>query len=121
MQEPPPPIIPRLPTAISLSKILTTPSPPRIMTTEIQNSNPTILSDADLPTRLRPAEAAKSSAYGSGLFASTLSFSGDSVDPASQYLSAESESEGDDLLEEPIDEQEIYGMWLAATCKMKPI
>lgn len=80
------------------------------MTTEIQNSNPTILSAADLPTRLRPAEAAKSSAYGSGLFASTLTFTGDSVDPASQYLSAESESEGDDLLEEPIDEQEIYGM-----------
>ncbi|PLN75511.1 protein FAM96B [Aspergillus taichungensis] len=80
------------------------------MTTEIQNSNPTILSDADLPTRLRPAEAAKSRAYGSGLFASTLSFPGDSVDPASQYLSAESESEGDDLLEEPIDEQEIYDL-----------
>lgn len=91
------------------------------MTTEIQNSNPTILSDADLPTRLRPAEAAKSSAYGSGLFASTLNFpGGDSVDPASQYLSAESESEGDDLLEEPIDEQEIYGMWLAATIQMRP-
>lgn len=73
---------------------------------EIQNSNPTILNAADLPTRLRPATTGKSGT-GSGIFTQSLSNTSDffSTSPLS---SSESESE-DELMEEPIDEQEIYG------------
>lgn len=66
--------------------------------TEIQNSNPTILDAADLPTRLRPT-AHKAGDY--GLFTSAVPLPAD-------FESASSDSD-DDLLEEPIDEQEIYG------------
>lgn len=66
---------------------------------EVQNSNPTILNAADLPTRVRPT--AKSDDYGSGIFAAA-------PNPA-DFLSSDSEQDDDDLLEEPIDEQEIYG------------
>lgn len=73
---------------------------------EIQNSNPTILNAADLPTRLRPAATGKS-ATGTGIFTQSLSNASDffSTSPLS---SSEPESD-DDLMEEPIDEQEIYG------------
>ncbi|RJE18726.1 hypothetical protein PHISCL_08941 [Aspergillus sclerotialis] len=75
---------------------------------EMQNSNPTILNAADLPTRLRPAATGKPGAYGSGIFTQSLSNASDffSTSPLS---SSESESE-DDLMEEPIDEQEIYDL-----------
>jgi hypothetical protein len=64
---------------------------------EVQNLNPTILNVADLPTRNRSTK--KSSDYESGIFAA--------VPNPADFLS--SDSEDDDLLEEPIDEQEIYG------------
>lgn len=66
---------------------------------EVQNSNPTILNAADLPTRSRPT--VKSGDYGSGIFAA--------VPNPADFLSSDSEQDDDDLLEEPIDEQEIYG------------
>ncbi|KAJ5330994.1 MIP18 family protein [Penicillium atrosanguineum] len=65
---------------------------------EMQNSNPTILNVADLPTRSR--STVKSADYGNGIFAAV-------ANPA-DFLS--SDSEDDDLLEEPIDEQEIYDL-----------
>lgn len=64
---------------------------------EMQNSNPTILNAADLPTR--SPSAIKAADYGNGIFAA--------VPNPADFLS--SDSEDDDLLEEPIDEQEIYG------------
>lgn len=64
---------------------------------EMQNSNPTILNVADLPTR--SPSAIKAADYGNGIFAA--------VPNPADFLS--SDSEDDDLLEEPIDEQEIYG------------
>lgn len=64
---------------------------------EMQNSNPTILNVADLPTRNRPT--IKAGDRPSGIFAA--------VPNPADFLS--SDSEDDDLLEEPIDEQEIYG------------
>lgn len=64
---------------------------------EVQNSNPTILNVADLPTRTRSTE--KPGDQPSGIFAA--------VPNPADFLS--SDSEDDDLLEEPIDEQEIYG------------
>ncbi|KAE8376185.1 hypothetical protein BDV26DRAFT_294317 [Aspergillus bertholletiae] len=80
------------------------------MASEMQNSNPTILNAADLPTRLQPARSHKLGIFGNGLFASALP----SVDASGFLLggftsSSESESD-DDLLEEPIDEQEIYDL-----------
>jgi metal-sulfur cluster biosynthetic enzyme len=65
---------------------------------EVQNSNPTILDAADLPTRSR--STIKSADQGNGIFAAV-------ANPA-DFLS--SDSEDDDLLEEPIDEQEIYDL-----------
>ncbi|KAJ5246964.1 MIP18 family protein [Penicillium chermesinum] len=65
---------------------------------EMQNSNPTILNVADLPTRNRAAQKTRDSIP--EIFAATP----DLVD----FLS--SDSEDDDLLEEPIDEQEIYDL-----------
>lgn len=63
---------------------------------EMQNSNPTILNVADLPTRSRSTVKASDP---TGIFAA--------VPNPADFLS--SDSEDDDLLEEPIDEQEIYG------------
>lgn len=70
--------------------------------TEIQNSNPTILNAADLPTRLRPI-ATRKSEYGA-IFTSALPLA-----PVDFESAPSSDSEDDNLLEEPIDEQEIYG------------
>lgn len=80
------------------------------MASEIQNSNPTILNAADLPTRLRPTAPRKSGAYGTSIFTSALPSATNPNDPfsSSPYSSEISDSE-DELMEEPIDEQEIYG------------
>lgn len=78
---------------------LSSPFPSHLIMAEVQNSNPTILNAADLPTRSRPT--AKSGDYGSGIFAA--------VPNPADFLSSDSEQDDDDLLEEPIDEQEIYG------------
>ncbi|KAK2759074.1 hypothetical protein FQN54_003173 [Arachnomyces sp. PD_36] len=84
----------------------------------MENENPTILNDSDLPTRLRPATSKKTGDY-DGIFASALtSSSAHSTDPfsatAGYTSSAESESsdadDDDELMEEPIDEQEIYDL-----------
>jgi metal-sulfur cluster biosynthetic enzyme len=83
------------------------------MASEMQNSNPTILNTADLPTRLRPSVSSKSSTYGSEFFASALpSLADGALDPISDYSESPSDSESDgELMEEPIDEQEIYGVF----------
>ncbi|KAL4774115.1 hypothetical protein BDW60DRAFT_15874 [Aspergillus nidulans var. acristatus] len=79
------------------------------MASEMQNSNPTIINTADLPTRLRPSASHKSSTYGSEFFASALPSL--TVDALSDYSPSPSESgNDDDLMEEPIDEQEIYDL-----------
>lgn len=75
---------------------------------EMQNSNPTILNAADLPTRLRPTVTRKSE-YG-GIFTSALPLT-----PVDFESDPPSDSEDDNLLEEPIDEQEIYGKILSDT------
>ncbi|KAL3455554.1 hypothetical protein BJX64DRAFT_66602 [Aspergillus heterothallicus] len=82
------------------------------MASEMQNSNPTILNTADLPTRLRPSVSSKSSTYGSEFFASALpSLTMGTVDPISDFSPSPSESESEgELMEEPIDEQEIYDL-----------
>lgn len=66
---------------------------------EMQNANPTILSVADLPTRSGSTEK-KQNDYELGIFAA--------VPKPSDFLSSDSEGD-EDLLEEPIDEQEIFG------------
>lgn len=76
----------------------------------MQNSNPTILNVADLPTRLRPASSRKSGTYRGGILALTLS---SLVDPTDLALSPYGSEESDDdigLMEEPIDEQEVYDL-----------
>lgn len=75
--------------------------------TEMQNSNPTVLNAADLPTRLRSTATRKSGSDAGGIFAQSLTEPTD-LFSASPPSSSESESD-DDLMEEPIDEQEIYG------------
>lgn len=76
------------------------------MALEMQNSNPTILNDADLPTRLDARTFRKPGAYGSGpIFTSAPADSNDFFS-IGYYSDTEGEN---DLLEEPIDEQEIYG------------
>ncbi|KAL4883610.1 hypothetical protein BJY04DRAFT_215966 [Aspergillus karnatakaensis] len=76
------------------------------MASEMQNSNPTILNTADLPTRYRPSIPRKAGAYGSEFFASALP----TVDMLSNYSSPSESESDDDLMEEPIDEQEIYDL-----------
>jgi hypothetical protein len=76
---------------------------------EVQNSNPTILNVADLPTRTR--STIKAGDYHSGIFAA--------VPNPADFLS--SDSEDDDPLEEPIDEQEIYGKTISASILWKKI
>ncbi|GKZ27961.1 hypothetical protein AbraIFM66951_007157 [Aspergillus brasiliensis] len=77
------------------------------MESTMQNSNPTILNAADLPTRLRPSR--KSGTYGGGILATALP---SLADPTDFSISESEESDEDDvdLLEEPIDEQEIYDL-----------
>lgn len=82
------------------------------MASEIQNLNPTVLNAADLPTRL--SSSSHKPLEGGGLFASTLSPANPINFPLGSLSSGESDSEGD-LLEEPIDEQEIYGKFYTNT------
>ncbi|OJD09604.1 hypothetical protein ACJ73_10192 [Blastomyces percursus] len=84
----------------------------------MQNSNPTILSAADLPTRQQRSRhyAAKTESQSiGGIFAHELQPTSILLhDPfASSYIngsSSESENDSDALMEEPIDEQEIYDL-----------
>ncbi|PWY62825.1 hypothetical protein BO83DRAFT_441775 [Aspergillus eucalypticola CBS 122712] len=77
------------------------------MESSMQNSNPTILNAADLPTRLRPSSC-KAGTYGGGILASALP---SLADPTNFSLSESEESDEDvDLMEEPIDEQEIFDL-----------
>ncbi|RAO72740.1 uncharacterized protein BHQ10_008752 [Talaromyces amestolkiae] len=89
---------------------------------EIQNANPTILSTTDLPTRQRKSSKAQNALvagqeyYEGTVFYNDLALP-DLTDPfalRSSYSSSESESDDNDndenVYEEPIDEQEIYGM-----------
>ncbi|BCR90836.1 iron-sulfur cluster assembly protein CIA2 [Aspergillus chevalieri] len=80
------------------------------MASEIQNSNPTILNAADLPTRLRPTAPRKSGVYGAGIFTSVLPPAANPNDPFSSLYSSETSDSEDELMEEPIDEQEIYDL-----------
>lgn len=81
------------------------------MASEIQNSNPTILNAADLPTRLRPTAPRKSGAYGTDIFTSALPSVTNPNDPfSSSPYSSETSGSEDELMEEPIDEQEIYDL-----------
>ncbi|PWY71488.1 protein FAM96B [Aspergillus heteromorphus CBS 117.55] len=80
------------------------------MESAMQNSNPTILNIADLPTRLYPEPSGKSGTRRVGIFASTDSSVADPSNFAvSPYASAESDDDVN-LMEEPIDEQEIYDL-----------
>ena len=72
------------------------------MASEIQNSNPTILNVADLPTRLNTA--GKPGAYGEH-----ESIFGSSFLPLDSFSEPSGSEDESDLLEEPIDEQEVYG------------
>jgi hypothetical protein len=86
----------------------------------MENANPTILNAADLPTRKQSAtttlpaskRSKKPDLYDGTIFANAITSAALFEDP----LAADSVSESDisehddeDLLEEPIDEQEIYG------------
>lgn len=75
----------------------------------MENSNPTILNDSDLPTRLQQTTSKKTGEY-DGLFASAFTSPAHTNDPFAAGYNSSSESESEDeLMEEPIDEQEIYG------------
>ena len=77
----------------------------------MQNSNPTILNAADLPTRQRSLPSCKTDPYDGVIFANAWSSNSSLSEPAAGGCLIPSESASDDdLLEEPIDEQEIYGM-----------
>ncbi|GAD92645.1 hypothetical protein PVAR5_1238 [Paecilomyces variotii No. 5] len=79
---------------------------------EMQNSNPTILNVADLPTRHRPDSVRKPGSETGGIFASYIPYLADSSDPfaVGSQPSSDAESEDGDLMEEPIDEQEIFDL-----------
>jgi hypothetical protein len=78
----------------------------------MQNSNPTILNAADLPTRQRSLPSCKTDLYDRGIFANPWSsdvalsehFAGGYVIPSDS---------DDEFIEEPIDEQEVYGMYIS--------
>ncbi|KAA8642185.1 iron-sulfur cluster assembly protein CIA2 [Aspergillus tanneri] len=75
----------------------------------MQNSNPTIINSADLPTRLHPAVLRKPSALGSTLSPTALFPCTDPNDLFSTGSVSSVAPENDcDLIKEPIDEQEIY-------------
>ena len=74
---------------------------------EIQNSNPTIRSASDLPTRQQRTSSPSTKNDPLGLFASTIPSSTYLVDPFEPAPITDSDSEDDAV--EPIDEQEIYG------------
>ncbi|MCJ1478741.1 hypothetical protein MMC13_007425 [Lambiella insularis] len=75
---------------------------------EILNANPTIRNASDLPTRRRRTSSPSTQKQSLGLFASSIPSSTyyDPFEPAS----TSSESESEDDVVEPIDEQEIYDL-----------
>ena len=75
---------------------------------EIQNANPTIRDASDLPTRRRRISPPTTKKHPLGLFASSIPSSTYLVDPFEPARES-SESDSDDEVVEPIDEQEIYG------------
>lgn len=91
------------------------------MAAPMQNINPTILNASDLPKRQpldkKPVSTRKPDLFDGTIFANSK-FAGQSCedDPFQTYLEkSESESESlgdDDESEEPIDEQEIYGLFI---------
>lgn len=81
------------------------------MDDEIQNSNPTILSQSDLPSRRRLSATLKRADGGTGLFDALLPAHGYPYDPFSSSSSSNSSDvDAEDDAEEPIDEQEIYDL-----------
>jgi metal-sulfur cluster biosynthetic enzyme len=81
------------------------------MPSEMQNLNPTILNAADLPTRQgTKSRGGLDESYDGSIFGYVVSETNLSDPfPVDTYSSTESESDDGDLLEEPIDEQEIFG------------
>lgn len=79
------------------------------MPSEMQNLNPTILNAADLPTRQRP-KSARGESYDGSIFGNAVSANLSDPFAVDIYSSGESENDDENLLEEPIDEQEIFGM-----------
>merc|ERR1711939_862531 len=78
---------------------------------DVQNSNPTILSASDLPSRRRPSTTQKRADGGTGLFDSLLPAHGYPYDPFSPPSSTtSSDIDAEDEADEPIDEQEIYDL-----------
>lgn len=80
----------------------------------MQNSNPTLLSAADLPSREK--KGAESRVGVDSIFTAASTF-----DPFARYQDgdddddSESQEDGQDELEEPIDEQEIFGMSISTS------
>ncbi|KAH8701152.1 hypothetical protein BGW36DRAFT_396061 [Talaromyces proteolyticus] len=82
------------------------------MASEMQNENPTILNAADLPTRQKTkSNQHLDHVFDGTIFSSNLSVS-DLKDPfaAEFYETSDTDSEDDNVLEEPIDEQEIFDL-----------
>ncbi|PYI14955.1 hypothetical protein BO99DRAFT_425933 [Aspergillus violaceofuscus CBS 115571] len=80
------------------------------MASEVQNLNPTILNVADLPTRLGSAALSKAGTDRVDNLASIFPPSAYSNDwPTALYSSSDSSDE-EEVLEEQIDEQEIYDL-----------
>ncbi|RAL07482.1 iron-sulfur cluster assembly protein CIA2 [Aspergillus homomorphus CBS 101889] len=80
------------------------------MASAVQNSNPTILNVADLPTRLGPAALSKAGTDRVGTLASIFPPSAYSLDCWPTGYSSSDASDEEDVTEEPIDEQEIYDL-----------
>ena len=79
--------------------------------TEILNANPVIHSASELPARKRPVAAPVKKdplAFANAVIPAAPNFEDLFAPPSSRSSSAD----GDDELEEPIDEQEIYGTML---------
>jgi hypothetical protein len=80
----------------------------------MDNANPTVLNATDLPTRRGRDGASKKRAAGSEI-QELLEMKSRYIIQDSDLSDPESELESDeDLTAEPIDEQEIYGMFLLA-------
>ncbi|KAL1965951.1 hypothetical protein VTN77DRAFT_4891 [Rasamsonia byssochlamydoides] len=81
------------------------------MPSEMQNLNPTILNAADLPSRQRPKSARYlGDSYDGSIFGNAVSTNLSDPFAVDTYTSAGSESDDENLLEEPIDEQEIFDL-----------
>ncbi|RAK71801.1 iron-sulfur cluster assembly protein CIA2 [Aspergillus fijiensis CBS 313.89] len=80
------------------------------MASEVQNSNPTILNVADLPTRLGSATLSKAGTDRAENLASIFPPSAYSSDWPTALHSSSDSSDEEEEREEPIDEQEIYDL-----------